>query len=98
MACKDFKKSLYTFTGESACDGWKDISLEECKAKCTSNAVPNAKCPRQGVECAYVQYYHPTRWCHLADETCKPVKESTSAHTILKKRSKFIIHIIVLFH
>ena len=78
-----FDSTLYTFTGESYCDGWRGISLEECKAKCTNNEVPNSKCPRQHVRCSFVQ--HSSWGCHLADNTCEP-KVSKNSYTLLRKQ------------
>ena len=83
MECAS-RKSLFTFTGGRVCDGWKGISLEECKAKCTNNEVPNDKCPRQNVNCEFMQYYHPTKWCHLGDGSCKPTK-TKKANTLMRK-------------
>ena len=89
MECAS-RKSLFTFTGGRVCDGWKGISLEECKAKCTNNEVPNDKCPRQNVNCEFMQYYHPTKWCHLGDSTCKPTKKGNAHRTLLKKEGEEI--------
>ena len=83
MACAS-RKSLFTFTGGHVCDGWKGISLEECKAKCTNNEVPNDKCPRQNVNCEFVHYYHTTKWCHLGDSTCKPTR-TNKLNTLMRK-------------
>ena len=89
MTCGN-DKSWYTYTGKTYCDGWSGISLEECQAKCTRNEVPNAKCPRQGVKCRFVHYTHGTNWCHLADDTCNPVK-GASRYTITMKEGGLII-------
>ena len=86
MKCAS-RDSLYTFTGEHYCDGWAGISLEECEAKCTNNDAPSVKCPGQKVPCEFVQYYYPTKWCHLGDSTCKPTKTKTH-HKLLKKAVK----------
>ena len=86
MKCAS-RDSLYTFTGEYYCDGWAGISLEECEAKCTNNDAPSVKCPGQKVPCEFVQYYYPTKWCHLGDSTCKPTKTKTH-HKLLKKAVK----------
>ena len=92
--CKDKLKSIYTYTALSYCDGWKDISLDECKKKCTNNEVPDERCPRQHAKCAYVQYYEPTKWCHLADKTCEPIK-SAHKNVLLKKPG---LHIYSIFY
>ena len=77
------KDSIYTKMG-NGCDGWKGISLEECKFKCSQNAIPNEACPRQNVQCSYVHY--TKKWgCHLADITCKP-KKGNARFTLLKKQ------------
>ena len=75
MTCEN-TESIYTFTGKNSCDGWKGISLAECKAKCTDNAIPKSQCPRQGVKCGFVRY-NPNFGCHLADDSCKPVQGNT---------------------
>ena len=66
------RSSLYT-ARSGDCDGWEGISLSQCEAKCTQNEVPS-KCQQNGVKCKYFQYNTATKWCHLADATCKPVQ------------------------
>ena len=83
IACEN-SQAFTTYTGSASCDGWKGISLEECKAKCSRNEVPNKACPRQGVECMYVAY-KSTWGCHLADATCKPKKKDGSNYIYFKK-------------
>ena len=78
------KDAIYTKTGEMNCDGWKGISLDECKLKCTQNAIPSDGCPRQNVQCAYV-LYNPGWGCHLADKTCRPQK-GDAKFTLIKKQ------------
>ena len=83
MICANQLKSVYTYTGTDVCDGWQGISLEECKAKCTNNEIPNDECPRKNVKCSFVQYNH-NLGCHLADESCKPTK-GDSRYSLLGK-------------
>ena len=88
MTCGN-EKAYTTFTGKSYCDGWSGISLEECQAKCSKNEVPNANCPRRGVKCKYVHYNRPSKWCHLADDTCNPVK-GANKYTLTEKGGQYI--------
>lgn len=74
------------FPSNSFCDGWTDLSLEECKVKCTNNEVPVDKCPQK--ECAYVSY-HNKSGCHLGDITCKPIKGGVG-YILLRKEGENI--------
>ena len=78
-------QSAYTYTGNTKCDGWNGITLEECKVKCTNNEVPNDACPRQDVKCIYISYNYVTSWCHLGDEACVPMKSQPEG-IVFKKR------------
>ena len=82
MKCES-RASLYTAI-DADCNGWSGISLTECEDKCTKNEVPN-NCQQQGIQCKYVDYSNVQGWCHLADETCKPV--SGDASRILTKKT-----------
>ena len=84
MRCENTTSSVITYTGSASCDGWKGISLEECKSKCTKNELPSSKCPRQGVECVYAG--HSAWGCHLADATCKPINKDDSKYAYFKKK------------
>ena len=85
MICEN-AASVYTAAG-SSCDGWKGITLEECKAKCTNNEVPNSECPRQSVKCAFVRYTR--NWgCHLADDSCKPIQGDARFMLFKKPKQK----------
>ena len=92
MMCETGRKSVYTFSLTHGCDGWQYISLADCKAKCTRNELPNSRCPRQGVKCAYVIYSPQTtdqkEWCYLADETCNPIKAEKDS-SIFKKQGLY---------
>ena len=78
------EQSIYTKSDQNYCNGWKGISLEECKTKCTINEVPNIQCLRQGVQCAYIQYNHD--WgCQLADKTCNPIRADPKYNLIRKQ-------------
>ena len=61
--------SSYTLNG---CDGWSEISYEECKEKCVNNEIPaSCKTPEvQSESCAYMDYHEISRWCHLAGNGC----------------------------
>ena len=77
------KASLYTRSGSKDCDGWKGISLDDCKLKCIRNAMPSGKCPIKNAQCSYVHYKHG--WgCHLADNTCNPQSSGDPTFTLAK--------------
>ena len=69
MKCKD--EYVYTFeNGGATCDGWSNLSFEQCKQKCLNNDLPNG-CNNKPVSgCSYATWYPETRWCHLANELC----------------------------
>ena len=64
------RQSFYT-SSLNGCDGWSDISFEDCKEKCVNNEIP-ASCmnqvPPEG--CAYMDYSERSRQCHLAGNNC----------------------------
>ena len=85
MMCEK-RSSVYTSSG-SSCGGWKGLTMDKCKQKCTRNEVPNNNCPHK--KCAYIEYDNTKameRICHLADETCKPTRARTPHFTIVKKQ------------
>lgn len=82
--------SVYTYTGRKSCDGWKGISLEDCKVKCELNELPNSDCllARRSHRCKYV-YYNESWGCHLANEDCKPINAGVaSKYSLLRKEEK----------
>ena len=83
MRCGNLE-SVYTYKRNSDCQGWKGISLAECKAKCTNNEIPS-QCPRQGVKCAFIHYIHDRGGCQLADDSCIPEKTYIYTFTLHKK-------------
>ena len=62
--------ALYTYTGDSKCDGWRNTTLQGCKDKCSRNDVPSGCTHIVDKQCRYAQW-NPSGWCHLADKTCK---------------------------
>ena len=59
-----------TYTRDGA-DGWARTSLEECKAYCSANAVPEgASTAAAAATCTHVVWAEnadwPPGWCHLA--------------------------------
>ena len=65
------RTSLYTAI-DAQCNGWSGISLTECEEKCSKNEVPD-NCQQHSIQCKYAQFDTVHNWCHLADDTCKPV-------------------------
>ena len=61
--------SIYTYTGDSSCDGWAGVSLEECKMYCSENAIPTDQCPKQKQVCSYFKYNRVSQNCHLCDSS-----------------------------
>ena len=59
------------------CDGWPNMSLEECKLKCAENEIPKeCKGGRNNSSvCKYViwdaNHNFPPGWCQLADRPCE---------------------------
>ena len=68
--CKN-RASLYTDTAARECNGWNDITLNECEDKCTRNEMPE-NCQQEGGPCKYFQFNTATNWCQLGDATCEP--------------------------
>ena len=100
MTCKP-GTDLYTYSGTSECDGWSDISLEDCKLKCLKNEMPeNCTPPKPYPECHLIMYVPSTRWCHLG-ESCSRYERSEGDSIIERKTRKWhpfiIIHPLVPF-
>ena len=57
-------KSAYTWIGDRVCNGWRGISLGQCKSHCTNNDLPSG-CTDEGKRCKYVRYTQSTKLCHL---------------------------------
>ena len=62
----------YTATGD--CDGWPNVSFDDCKQKCIDNELPNSGCINPANKCAYAVWSDnpdwPPGWCQLADINC----------------------------
>ena len=70
--------SIYTHDSEKdGCDGWVQISLEDCKLKCDANAVPDGCIGRTepNKTCKFVIWHenpdHFSGRCYLADDSCQ---------------------------
>ena len=98
--CKD-EASLYTsefVTRNGLCDGWKGVTLPQCKEFCSRNLWP-PNCPdanRKPIRCVYVQYNMATKHCQLGKETCEPAGGNLMS-LLFKKRGEnlHIIHHVI---
>ena len=74
--------SIYTHDSEEdGCDGWVQISLEDCKLKCDANTVPDGCIGRTepNKTCKFVIWHenpdHFSGRCYLADDSCQIQKK-----------------------
>ena len=85
------------------CNGWAEISLQECKRHCDNNETP-IECPKKINTCKYIMYYTGNvsglpRRCFLADESCKPVDaESNRGTEFYQKKREFMIISLTCAH
>ena len=98
----------YFITNRNRCDGWPNMSLEDCKLKCSKNEIPN-ECngnPNNSSFCKYVIWdanpYFPPGWCQLADRPCKASNVMAPRYggttEIWKKQTKTFGNIITHKH
>ena len=65
------------------CDGWSNVSLEECKLRCYENKVPSGCSMLAHKSCAYVVWDDNPQFqpgsCQLADDSCEMETASSTA-------------------
>ena len=78
------------YTDTNGCQGWSDITLQQCQAKCTANDVPDGCTGIPPQDCKYVFVTQTT--CHLANSSCEPQKKPGSQTVMFTKTGKLIVN------
>ena len=87
MICKP-DTDLYTYV-HIKCNGWSDISFEDCKQKCLKNEIPeNCTTSKSNPECHLIQYVHSSGWCHHS-ESCSRYEKYEGVTIVERKMRKW---------